>query len=148
MQKGSDMVTEDTGAAKPARKPRAKKVEATTGTTDKAAKKFETLADEAVAAGRKALDTGIGKKVDALAGKAETAVHDALDSDYGKKAKSVADDVVGTGRNVLQTELGKAMAVGAGIGAVVAIPIPFIGPVFGALVGAGIGYLNTVRKAR
>ena len=36
--------------------------------------------------------------------------------------------------------LGKKMAKYGAIGAVVAIPIPFVGPVFGALVGAGVAY--------
>jgi hypothetical protein len=140
------MTTDEAAPEKPARKPRAKQADGTATATDKAAQKFETLADEAVAAGRKALDSDMGKKVDELAGKAEAAVRDALDSDIGKKAKSVADEAVETSRNVLQTELGKNMAVAAGIGAVIAIPVPFIGPLFGAIVGAGVGYLNTVRK--
>lgn len=36
--------------------------------------------------------------------------------------------------------LGKKMAKYGAIGAVVAIPVPFVGPIFGALVGAGIAY--------
>lgn len=36
--------------------------------------------------------------------------------------------------------LGKKMAKYGAIGAVVAIPIPFIGPVLGALAGAGFAY--------
>ena len=36
--------------------------------------------------------------------------------------------------------LGKKMAKYGAIGAVVAIPIPFVGPVLGALVGAGVAY--------
>ncbi|WP_179187174.1 small multi-drug export protein [Sphingomonas sp. TZW2008] len=36
--------------------------------------------------------------------------------------------------------LGKKMAKYGAIGAVVAIPVPFIGPVLGALAGAGIAY--------
>ena len=36
--------------------------------------------------------------------------------------------------------LGKKMAKYGAIGAVVAIPIPFVGPVFGALAGAAIAY--------
>ena len=37
-------------------------------------------------------------------------------------------------------ELGKSMAKWAALGAVVAIPVPFVGPVFGALAGAGYAY--------
>ncbi|MGR6328888.1 hypothetical protein ACU5AX_07475 [Sphingomonas sp. XXL09] len=36
--------------------------------------------------------------------------------------------------------LGKKMAKYGAIGAVVAIPVPFVGPVFGAIVGAGVAY--------
>ena len=36
--------------------------------------------------------------------------------------------------------LGKKMAKYGAIGAVMAIPIPFVGPVLGALVGAGVAY--------
>jgi len=36
--------------------------------------------------------------------------------------------------------LGKKMAKYGAIGAVAAIPIPFVGPVLGALVGAGVAY--------
>jgi hypothetical protein len=36
--------------------------------------------------------------------------------------------------------LGKKMAKYGAIGAVIAIPVPFVGPVLGALVGAGVAY--------
>ncbi|WP_169715689.1 hypothetical protein [Sphingomonas mucosissima] len=36
--------------------------------------------------------------------------------------------------------LGKKMAKYGAVGAIVAIPIPFIGPVIGAAVGAGVAY--------
>ena len=37
-------------------------------------------------------------------------------------------------------KLGRNMAVAAAIGAVVAIPIPFVGPVIGAAAGAGYAW--------
>ena len=40
-------------------------------------------------------------------------------------------------------KLGKDMAKYAAIGAVVAIPIPFIGPVIGAAAGAGYAWYRT-----
>ena len=41
----------------------------------------------------------------------------------------------------------KRIVTGAAIGAVVAIPLPFIGPIIGGLVGAGIAhYRNTKRR--
>ncbi len=36
--------------------------------------------------------------------------------------------------------LGKKMAKYGAVGAVIAIPVPFIGPVLGAIVGAGVAY--------
>ena len=36
--------------------------------------------------------------------------------------------------------LGKSMAKWGALGAVVAIPVPFVGPVLGALAGAGFAY--------
>ena len=43
-------------------------------------------------------------------------------------------------------KLGKDMAKAAAIGAVVAIPIPFIGPVFGAVAGAGYAYYKAKQR--
>ncbi|VVT10938.1 conserved hypothetical protein [Sphingomonas sp. EC-HK361] len=39
-------------------------------------------------------------------------------------------------------ELGKSMAKWAALGAVVAIPVPFVGPIFGALGGAAYAYMK------
>ena len=39
-------------------------------------------------------------------------------------------------------ELGKSMAKWAAAGAVVAIPVPFVGPIFGALAGAAYAYVK------
>ena len=36
--------------------------------------------------------------------------------------------------------LGKKMAKYGGIGAVIAIPVPFVGPIFGAIAGAAYAY--------
>lgn len=41
----------------------------------------------------------------------------------------------------------KRTAIAAGIGAVIAIPLPFVGPIIGAAVGGGIGYF-TARPRR
>ena len=39
-------------------------------------------------------------------------------------------------------DLGKSMAKWAALGAVVAIPVPFVGPVLGAAAGAGYAYFK------
>lgn len=53
-------------------------------------------------------------------------------------AKAAATEVVGAGRSAIKSKLGKEMAVGAAAGAVIALPIPFVGPLTGAAIGAGI----------
>jgi hypothetical protein len=47
---------------------------------------------------------------------------------------------------MLENPVAKRAAIAAAIGAVVAIPLPFIGPVLGALVGGGIGYFTAPQK--
>lgn len=42
--------------------------------------------------------------------------------------------------------LGKSMAKWGALGAVVAIPVPFIGPPLGALVGAGYAYYKSKKR--
>lgn len=41
--------------------------------------------------------------------------------------------------------LGKKMAKYGAVGAVLAIPLPFVGPVLGAIVGAGVAYARRDR---
>jgi hypothetical protein len=47
---------------------------------------------------------------------------------------------------MFENPVAKRTAIAAGIGALIAIPVPFVGPVFGALVGAGYGYLSAPRR--
>ena len=47
---------------------------------------------------------------------------------------------------MFENPVAKRTAVAAAIGAVVAIPLPFVGPIFGALVGGGIGYFTAPQK--
>jgi hypothetical protein len=42
--------------------------------------------------------------------------------------------------------LGKSMAKWGALGAVIGIPVPFVGPVFGAAVGAGYAYMKAKKK--
>ncbi|WP_298675011.1 hypothetical protein [uncultured Sphingomonas sp.] len=42
--------------------------------------------------------------------------------------------------------LGKKMAKYGAVGAVLAIPLPFVGPVLGAIVGAGVAYARRDKK--
>lgn len=45
-----------------------------------------------------------------------------------------------------QKKLTKDLAIAAAIGAVIAIPVPFVGPVFGALAGAGYAFVRSRRR--
>ena len=56
------------------------------------------------------------------------------------KIEDVQDEVRGDLRD--NPELGKSMAKWAAAGAVVAIPVPFVGPIFGALAGAAYAYVK------
>jgi hypothetical protein len=47
---------------------------------------------------------------------------------------------------MLENPVAKRTAVAALIGAVIAIPVPFVGPIFGALVGGGIGYFTATQR--
>lgn len=47
---------------------------------------------------------------------------------------------------MLENPVAKRTAVAALIGAVVAIPLPFVGPILGALVGGGIGYFTATQR--
>ncbi len=53
---------------------------------------------------------------------------------FDTKAKEVQSEIKAT------PGLGKKMAKYGAIGAVVAIPVPFVGPVLGAIVGAAVAY--------
>ena len=46
-----------------------------------------------------------------------------------------------------QKDVGKKMAIWAAVGAVVAIPVPFVGPVIGAAAGAGLAYLKAKKTS-
>jgi hypothetical protein len=45
-----------------------------------------------------------------------------------------------------EKKLGSSMAKWAALGAVVAIPVPFVGPIIGAAAGAGYAYFKGKKK--
>ncbi|MFN3728020.1 MAG: hypothetical protein ACK4SZ_17145 [Allosphingosinicella sp.] len=47
---------------------------------------------------------------------------------------------------MLDNPVAKRTAVAAGIGALIAIPVPFVGPLFGALVGGAYGFATANRR--
>jgi hypothetical protein len=48
---------------------------------------------------------------------------------------------------MLENPVHKRTAIAAGIGALVAIPLPFVGPIIGAIVGGGIGYFTAQQRS-
>ncbi len=90
------------------------------------------LAGEAVAAGRRALETETGQKIAAAA-----------DSAFDK-AGQLGCEAEATARKIWTAETGRNLAVGAGAGFVLGLVFPAIGPVVGGLSGAGLGSLRTL----
>lgn len=138
----------DAGEAKPrARKPRATKA-AASPTDQPLADRVEELAEEAVARGRKLLETETGQKVAEAADKAfdaaekalaqaEEAGRRALESEKGREATATA-------KRLLGTPLGRNVAIGAGAGA--ALGLFILNPLLGAVIGGGLGYLRTLTR--
>lgn len=47
---------------------------------------------------------------------------------------------------MLDNPVAKRTAIAAGIGALIAIPVPFVGPIFGAMAGAAYGFATAHRR--
>jgi hypothetical protein len=71
-------------------------------------------------------------------------------ADILRKAKTyacdAADDIVEGGTDLVTSPLGKRMAAGAAVGALVAAPLPIVGWVAGATVGAGLVAFRQITK--
>jgi hypothetical protein len=61
-------------------------------------------------------------------------------------ARVFADDVAQRHVAAPRDSLGTSMAKGAAVGALVSIPVPFIGPIAGAFVGAGVAAYKTLTE--
>jgi hypothetical protein len=55
-------------------------------------------------------------------------------------------NTAGQESKMFENPVAKRTAIAAGIGALVAIPLPFIGPILGAIVGGGIGYFTAPQR--
>jgi hypothetical protein len=47
---------------------------------------------------------------------------------------------------MFEDPVAKRTAIAAAVGAMIAIPVPFVGPLIGAVVGGGYGYLSAKRR--
>jgi hypothetical protein len=121
--------------------------------------KAEKLANEALEAGKKFIETDTGKKVAEATDQAFATAEEmgrkiadsemgkkALESDIGKQAVDLARQATEQTKAAIPNVMGRNVAVGAAAGAVIGTPIPLIGTVIGAVIGAGLGYLRTVTK--
>lgn len=91
------------------------------------------------------------KKLSDIVKSAKESIHTIADNENTKTVLNwskktgieIKDQSMALGKEVADSDLGKAAAKGAAIGAVVAVPVPVIGPIAGAILGAGVGaYLN------
>ena len=67
----------------------------------------------------------------------EQPIPDAAADDL-RAARVFVEDAVQSAVTAVKSDLGTSMAKGAAIGALVSIPVPFIGMIGGAVVGAGV----------
>ena len=59
---------------------------------------------------------------------------------------AVAKEAAELGRQAAQSKTFKDAAKGAGVGALIAVPIPLVGPALGAIVGAGAGIFLSLKR--
>lgn len=83
-------------------------------------------------------------------GSKQSEISPKLDESTGETLKNYTKDVAREAgelsKSAVKSDLGKKMLAGAGIGAVVALPLPFVGPAIGAVVGAGIVAFRRLTK--
>lgn len=112
--------------------------------------KLQQAADDAVAAGKRALETGTGKQVadiaDAGFTKAGRVVDDLLDNPTGQQLKQGANDLLEKAGPFAASGVGRNLIIGAVVGLFVGIIFSFIGMFWGAVIGAALGFLRTITK--
>ena len=67
----------------------------------------------------------------------ERPIPDAASDDL-RSARAFAEDAAQSAVAAVKSDLGTSMAKGAAIGALISIPVPFVGLIGGAVVGAGV----------
>ncbi len=114
------------------------------------AERLQQLADDAVAAGKRALDSETGKQIadiaDAGFTRAGKLVDDMLDNPTGAQMKQGANDLLAKAGPVGQTDLGRNVMAGAAVGFFIGLVFSFIGLFWGMVFGAALGFLRTITK--
>jgi ABC-type dipeptide/oligopeptide/nickel transport system permease subunit len=112
--------------------------------------KLTQAAEDAVAAGKRVLDSETGKQIadiaDAGFTRAGQVVDDLLDNPTGAKFKQGADDLFAKAGPVGGTDVGRNMMAGAAVGFFVGLIFSFIGLFWGTVIGAALGFLRTITK--
>jgi hypothetical protein len=112
--------------------------------------KLTRLAEDAAAAGRRALDNETGQQIadiaDAGFTRAGQMVDQLLDSPGGQQVKDGAGRLLDKAGPVSQSDAGRNMIAGAAVGFFVGLVFSFIGIFWGTLIGAGLGFLRTITK--
>lgn len=112
--------------------------------------KLTQAAEDAVAAGKRVLDSETGKQIadiaDAGFTRAGQVVDDLLDNPTGAKFKQGADDLFAKAGPVGGTDVGRNVMAGAAVGFFVGLIFSFIGLFWGTVIGAALGFLRTITK--
>jgi ABC-type dipeptide/oligopeptide/nickel transport system permease subunit len=112
--------------------------------------KLTQAAEDAVAAGKRVLDSETGKQIadiaDAGFTRAGQVVDDLLDNPTGAKFKQGADDLFAKAGPVGGTDVGRNVMAGAAVGFFVGLIFSFIGLFWGTVIGAAFGFLRTITK--
>lgn len=112
--------------------------------------KLTQAAEDAVAAGKRVLDSETGKQIadiaDAGFTRAGQVVDDLLDNPTGARFKQGADDLFAKAGPVGGTDVGRNVMAGAAVGFFVGLIFSFIGLFWGTVIGAAFGFLRTITK--
>ncbi|WP_310473706.1 hypothetical protein [Sandarakinorhabdus sp.] len=112
--------------------------------------KLVQMAEDAAAAGKRALDNETGQQIAEIADagftKAGQVVGDLLDNPTGEKLKQGADDLLAKAGPLGASDVGRNVMAGAAVGFFVGLVFSFIGMFWGTLIGAGLGFLRTITK--
>ncbi|OYQ24735.1 hypothetical protein CHU93_15370 [Sandarakinorhabdus cyanobacteriorum] len=112
--------------------------------------KLTRLAEDAAAAGRRALDNETGRQVadiaDAGFTRAGQVVDNLLDSPGGQQLKQGANDLLNKAGPVSQSDAGRNIIAGAAVGFFIGLIFSFIGIFWGTMLGAGLGFLRTITR--